>query len=268
MIEFNTKTLSAFLCLFFAWALAGCNETIDARQLQDINGLFYKLNENEPFTGSVTNYILKGSRYYYKLSCNIELKKGQLNGAFLCNNDGIKAAEMEFENNAKKGVEAIWDTKTGYLFSKIEWKNGLRDGLEEQYNPQNGKLIEQIHWSENQKVGEEKKWDMTGEVLLEDLNWSDGKQTGFSKWEDWEETYIDGKRIDRKHYALIYGTHYDATLAAEVQLRGAGRFSYVLLGNSYLAWEEKYEDGKLVWRDPEEGSNFVSDVEDPHTDMN
>ncbi|WP_039912990.1 toxin-antitoxin system YwqK family antitoxin [Cellvibrio mixtus] len=239
---------TALICTFFVTLIVtGCNQTIDARQLKLIQGLHYKINDNEPFTGTVTNYRNLGA---FSTSCSVEMKEGQLDGNFECKTkNGFTTTKLEYKNNLKNGVEQVWDEESGNLVSKTSWKEGKRDGSDERYNYKTGKLIQITHWSENRKEGEEKIWDASGEKLLTHLDWEDGKQSGFSTWSEWEENYKDGKlHGTRKHFGLKQNASYDEYQAAstEIQLLNAGTFSIGLLKDGYVQWEEEYENGNLI----------------------
>lgn len=244
-----TKNTALIFILLVTSTIVGCNQTVDARQLQLIQGLYYKLNDSEAFTGTVTNYRNFGT---FSTSCIVEMKTGQLNGTYVCKTkNGFTTTELEYENNQKNGIEQVWHEDTGNLVSKTEWKNGQRDGPDERYNYNTGKLIQVVNWSENQKEGEEKVWDAKGEKLLIHLVWKDGEKTGFSIWSEWEENYRDGNlHGSRKHFGIKRDASYDEYHAAstEIQMLNAGSFSVGLLKDGYIQWEEEYEDGVLVSR--------------------
>lgn len=237
---------AAFFCSVL---LVGCNETIDARQLKEINGLIYKIGKNEPFTGTVINF----SQYdrfskFERWSCEVHFKKGELHGAYNCVsvNTGIKTNEKMYEHNFKTSLETIW-SRDGKIISKTQWIGGRRNGIEELYHPLTGKLLEQTNWLNDKLDGQQRKWDVTGEVLLCDLTWHMQKQNGFCKWDEWEENYKNGEFDGyRKHYILQGG--YDELLAAKDAVRSAsaGTYSFTMFKKVYLDWVEKYENGKRI----------------------
>lgn len=250
MINLHRRVLNKYLLpTLFLLMLTACKETIDARQLENINGLYYKLNEHEPFTGIVINNSKLGEYTSYHVSnCTIEFKKGEMDGAFVCYSlkDGIKVTDMRYKHNIKDGTQLGWNKDNGLLKWKIEWKNGKRHGIEEQYNSSNRKLIEEIHWENGQKVGTERKWNMNGDILLEDFLWVNGKETGYSIYNNVEFNYKDGllDGINRRFELIGSKSDYD-NLYAEVTKRQAGRSSYIELPH-YVSLEETYQQGKLI----------------------
>lgn len=245
----NRKLYLILFFTLFSSVLSGCRQTIDARQLEKINGLYYKLNDNDPFTGTVINNIsTKYLTFIYPGNCTINYKNGEMDGDFICysRTGEIKIAQMRLKANLRHGTEKVWDATTGALKWKIEWNNGKHHGVEEQYNPLNGKLIEEIHWDNDNKVGTERIWNLNGDVLLKDLYWINGKQTGYSIYRDHEDNFKDGKLdgINRR-FELIGSFSEYQDLYTEVRTRGAGECSYMLLPH-YVSLEETYQNGELI----------------------
>jgi len=175
-------TVLATLCATLL--LQGCGQEIDARQASNINGLLYKLNDSEPFTGTITNFPTSMELLGFATtgSCTLPVSKGRPDGTYKCiSTDGVKIAEVNFKEGVRDGSEQIWDKGTGKLIASAHWNQGKKDGKEEHYNSTNEKLILQINWDHGNKVDEEKHWSSSGEVLLTDLHWKDGKATGFIK---------------------------------------------------------------------------------------
>ncbi len=170
--------------------LQGCSEKIDARQTREVNGLIYKLNADDPFTGTVTHYPL--NELLNVGDCELHVKKGQLDGTFTCTtNNGTKVAEVEFTDGKRDGDEKKWDMNSGKLVASLHWKGGAKDGKEEIFDPASSKLLHVINWSNNVKEGEEKVWDASGSQLLTDLDWKNGRQTGYVQGGDFK--YKDGQ---------------------------------------------------------------------------
>ena len=242
----NRSTALILLGIFFCVLLTGCNETIDVRQLETINGLRYKLHEHEPFTGTVINY----RQISTLTNCTVELKKGQLDGSYVClNRKGFTVIDATYKEDLKHGVEEIRDDQKGYLYSTTGWKNGRRHGLEERYNP-NGDLIEQAHWFNGKKDGDDKQWDIEGKILLRHYNWVDGKATGFCKCYNVEETYVDGKLhgVQRFFQVQMYKSRedFDKKHDAWKRLNETGEFWYALAENVYVTIEKVYEHGDII----------------------
>jgi antitoxin component YwqK of YwqJK toxin-antitoxin module len=177
---FNRFTTMVGLALI-ALSLEGCGEKIDARQTQYVQGLVYKLNSSEPFTGAVINAPSIGQKSLRNLgvgNCTIKFKNGMRDGTSTCiSESGVKVSEIELSADEMNGTQKQWD-QSGNLILDMKWKNGQPDGLEEDFNSA-GKRIAKIHWSNGVKEGNEKGWDAAGEKLIVDLDWEDGKATGF-----------------------------------------------------------------------------------------
>ena len=239
-----------FIATFFcSMLLVSCNETIDTREMKNINGLIYKLHATEPFSGTVINY--KQYADYSKAehwNCEIHFSKGELQGPFTCVSieTGIKSNVKAYDHNSKIGQETIWNSG-GVLIRKIDWDGGRRNGLEEIYHPVTGRLLEQIHWLNDQKDGEEKKWDLRKDILLYHMIWVNGKNSGFSKSESEESNYRDGKLhgyFKRYHIEIS-----DEVLAIRDEQKWAhgGASSFISAPGSRLIWEENYDNGVKIW---------------------
>lgn len=182
--------------------LQGCGEKIDARQAQSINGLVYKINDSDPFTGTVTNFSVP-TGWVTGCSGEMPFKKGLQDGTFTCYANNKKIMEIELKEGKRNGITQIWDDKTGNIVAKIDWKNGEKNGLEEHTNPTTKKVISQINWENNIKNGSEKVWDADGNTLLTDLNWKDGKQSGFDNRGEFHINFKDGLWDGvRQHFAI------------------------------------------------------------------
>lgn len=246
---FKNQVVLVIAVFFCSFLLEGCGEPVDARQLKTINGLIYKIGENEPFTGTVVNYGQSNMfNDYMQWSCEVHFKKGELHGSYKCVSaeTGIKTNEKNYEHNFKTGLETTWNNK-GQLISKTEWIGDRLNGVKEFFNPATGKLIQQTHWLNNRMEGEEKIWNTEGEVVLTDMIWSNGKRTGFTKYGELEEEFKDSE----KHgYQRRYAGDVNEWRAAEaaVHAAGAGAYSYTLFQSARLEWEELYDNGKLISR--------------------
>ena len=131
-----------FLLIVFCFSIVGCGETIDARQLEIDNGLFYKKGENSPFTGLVENFhpdYRNGIRFA-KISpkkidrCNAHFKNGMFHGTLECFSDEKIIAIIELDSGNKNGKEAIWDAVSGNLLYEVEFKKNIKHGNETTYD--------------------------------------------------------------------------------------------------------------------------------------
>lgn len=181
-----------FVCIAI-FHLQGCSEKIDTRQIQEVNGLIYKLNYADPFTGTVSNYKMPGF-FVSPGTCELEVKDGKLDGTTICTlSNGVKFSETQYSDGLKNGLEQIWKSPQGILTSKKEWKNGKSDGLEETFDEMTGERTSLTNWSNNQKIGREQKWDPSGQTLLLSFDWTEGKNTGFSRINGEEKNFKNGK---------------------------------------------------------------------------
>jgi len=190
----------AALMLTGLFSLAGCSREIDMRQTHIEQGLIYKKDASDPFTGTLTNVdvIEVGKRYAaqygaWEGSCNVPVKDGQFDGTAVCKDaKGKQIGEFAYSKGQIDGVLKMWASDSGNLMMSSTIHGGEPDGVEERYNPKTGKIISRINYQAGKKAGEEKRWDITGETLLTDLVWENGKQTGVSRSGEREEHYKGG----------------------------------------------------------------------------
>jgi antitoxin component YwqK of YwqJK toxin-antitoxin module len=244
--------LSAAWVLFAALAattLSGCSRSIDAAQTQIIQGLVYKLNDSDPFSGEVKNASVRAvSAEAEPGTCTLPCKDGHLHGTVTCQSEnGKKILEQEWNQGRKEGAEKIWDSHTGNLRVEAHWKADKEDGVYEVYNPAINKLVMHNEYKSGKLEGEQKIWDVrTGETLLTDLTWKDGRKTGYSKSRDLEENYRDGKLHGaRRHYTYTDQSVVHAMLEAErlvQQVRGGDYFGGQFPG-AKIDVDETYVDG-------------------------
>lgn len=204
-------------------SLTGCfTEEIDARQTHEIQGLLYKINADDPFTGRVLNYPISVLDMFTVGSCTVEVKKGLPHGQMQCsNNSGVLVATGEFKQGKRDGKEEKFDPKTGSKTAVNHWSNGLQDGEQEQFNPLNGERILQVNYKAGKKEGRERAWNKEGNETIADLEWKNGLQSGFDNRGTQHRTYLNGK---------LHGPQKEFGIANN-------RF--------YIAGESSYENGIL-----------------------
>ena len=163
--------------------MQACSPKIDARETEVINGLFYKIRDTEPFTGTITNQVMADRIGIFEVGrCDLSVKKGLQHGTTVCYAPGhIKISETETKNGKREGLEQNWDATTQKLIHTQQWSNGQKEGLEENFSSNSGKLISQINWSGNNKTGSEKHWNAKDGSLETDLTWNEGKKNGFER---------------------------------------------------------------------------------------
>lgn len=244
-----TQLRTLVVILGCAVLAAGCGQKIDARQVQQNNGLAYKVGDNDPFSGTVTSYpVAQFALVSENGSCSVPISHGLIDGSVSCTTEkGAKLYEGSWREGKKDGSEKVWFAQTGSAVSSGEWKSGRKSGLEQRFNPHTNKLISEIHWADNQKLGRERHWDVEGNILLVDLDWSDGKKTGSSKAGEWEESYVNGELHGvRRHYVVRDSEAASSFLGEEqiAQQLGGGVVSGVGRPGFYVSQEENWTNGK------------------------
>lgn len=182
------------LCVFsFSALLVACTEEIDYRQAKDVNGLFYKQNGNEPFSGKILNYPLNLIGIPGTLDCAVDVENGMPDGVMECTKGNSVVYTGEYTRGKRNGSEHVF-SDTGTQISSSHWRNGVKNGLERKYNKDNGRLISETSYLNGAKEGPEKVWAEDGTTELVNLIWKDGKQSGF-RVEGYGDhiNYLDGQ---------------------------------------------------------------------------
>lgn len=193
-MNINPKIASLFLVIFL---LPGCGEKIDAKQSQNVQGLIYKINASEPYTGKLTNFPISdlGLGIFTHDTCDVAVKTGVIDGNVNCKSgDGIKVADIDYKDGKLDGTLQMWDSNTKNLILKSEWKSGAKNGKEERYDAGTGKVIASLNWLNDVKNGEEKIWNLSGTNLIVNLTWENGNKSGFEKTDQDEINYKNGER--------------------------------------------------------------------------
>src|SRR5471030_516576 len=205
MSQINTSptviiTATKLLLLSGLLALQGCSQEIDARQARVEQGLIYKKDASDPFSGTLTNVgpnevgrEYGGQFLAFDGGCTAPVKNGMFDGVISCKNPkGKKIAEVTYSQGHEDGAFKVWAPDTDNLMLSMTVRGGFPDGVMERFNPKSGKIISRIAYAAGKKAGQEKQWDITGETLLIDLTWENGAQTGVSRHDDREEHYKAG----------------------------------------------------------------------------
>lgn len=235
--------------------LQACNQTIDARQGGFVQGLFYKLNAEDPFSGHVENMDPSSlgnqiASFYIRGTCDADFKKGLLDGPVVCKADsGAKVLEVHFVSGKQDGAVSVWDKDSGVLTARLNFKDWMKNGVHERYNPKTGKMLSKATWNGNVLVGEQKIWDVTGETLLTDLTWIDGKETGYSKQLENDQHYKDGQ-LDGVQRRCVWRGHFGKFEGNMLLARNLGAGFYAPLiaesKDDYECTEETYKNGMKV----------------------
>nr|WP_290697389.1 hypothetical protein [Halomonas sp. UBA3074] len=171
--------------------LSGCGqEEISYRQLESYNGLSYKYQETEPFSGVVTDYPMNFLGVMTVGSCRLEMEKGVPSGSFECSNTaGARVAAGHTLAGKLDGVLKVWNPSNDQLISQSEFHNGHKNGEFTEYNPANGQLVKQVDYVNDQIAGEYKEWLPNGD-LLTDLVFENGLQSGFQGSYDYGHVHL------------------------------------------------------------------------------
>lgn len=205
----SERTVAIGAIGLIALSLAGCNEEIDARQTQEIQGLLYKVHADDPFTGRVTNYPISVLGVMTVGSCVVDFKKGLPDGEMKCSdNTGAVVGTGEFKGGKQDGRTERFDPKSGKKTLVQHWKNGLQDGDLEQFNPQTGDKILEVGYSAGRKDGTERAWDSAGKEKIADMEWKNGLQSGFDNRGAQHRVYLNGKKQGLQQDYSISGNRY------------------------------------------------------------
>lgn len=206
LVFFNSRRCLALSAITLAsLSLTGCfTDEIDFRQAHEIQGLLYKIHDEDPFTGRVINFPMSVLGVINVGSCTADFKKGLPDGEVRCSdNAGNLLGTGEFKEGKRNGKEEKFDAKTGEKTEIGHWASGRQDGLQEQFNPQNGERILEVHYTAGKKDGRERAWDEKGDKLIADLEWENGLQSGFDNRGFDHSSYLNGKKHGlQKHFSL------------------------------------------------------------------
>lgn len=197
-----TSTTPKLLLLAGLLVLQGCSREIDARQARVEQGLIYKKDASDPFSGTLTNVgpnevgrEYGGNFLSFDGGCTVPVKNGMFDGVVSCKNSkGKKVAEVTYSQGHEDGAFKVWAPDTDNLMLSMTVRGGFPDGVMERFNPKSGKIISRVDYTAGKKSGQEKLWDVTGETLLTDLVWENGSQTGVYRHAEREEHYKAGAR--------------------------------------------------------------------------
>jgi antitoxin component YwqK of YwqJK toxin-antitoxin module len=207
--------------------LSGCGESVDARQTQVVNGLIYKRNATDPFTGTLKNYQ---GMARYATGCEepteVPVKDGLFDGKITCTTQGRKSAELAFNEGKKHGNWRVFNDR-GEVYIQVGWDNDRRDGIDKLYGPH------AINPSEP----------------IRDLVWKNGKQTGtvIDEGSFMVFRYRDGLRDGEQ---LEYSVHDGSKLYLFKKInfeRGQAQgIAQVFDPRGQLVQEETYQHGDRV----------------------
>lgn len=107
----------------------GNENVVDYKRIQKRNGIFYEVNNEEPFTGKAVQYYKNRQKV-----TEAQFKDGKYHGKSTnWYENGQKMAEINYENGKKNGLVTLWyengqkkmTFKDGKKVSETKWdKNG------------------------------------------------------------------------------------------------------------------------------------------------
>ena len=229
--------MKKLLILLFTVLIASCAEVIDPEKidfssdtfcvyhtytspkLEVRDGLFYLLNQQEPYSGEnicvyksngqyyIQGVIKKGLRYGKQTSWYEDGQKweegnykdgvedGKWTGWY---ENGPKNFEVNFKNGKEDGKFTSWH-ENGQIAFEGNFKNGKGDG-KASFREENGQITFEANFEDGKPDGKWGEWDENGQKEAEG-NWKDGEQDG--KWTEWDEngqieseaTFKDGECV-------------------------------------------------------------------------
>lgn len=199
--------------------LTGCKkkEIIDFSQLQCRNDIYYKVNDDKPFTGQAEEYYKNGQK---KLVQNYE--KGKLEGEILeWYKNGQKQSEVEFING--NGKKTTW-YDSGEIKGELNYKEGKVVGKFISWY-KSGKIKQEVNYKDGKRNGKCIEWDENGKIISE-LNYKEGKLSELvrTKNED-EDKIIVTKNVNELSEIIKVDT---ALFTAIFTNKGAGLKSFIL----------------------------------------
>ena len=218
------KKLLTVLCLIVVSSLS-FSETIQQHQLVEKDGLVYKKDSTQPFTGSIMdvydNFQIMGTGTY---------KDGKREGMWISfwKNGNIQG-EGKFKDGKPNGLsESFYEN--GQLKERKTYKEGKEEGLVEQFN-ENGQLEYKGNYKNGEQHGLSEWFDKNGQLEYRG-NYKNGEQEGL------HETFRDDGQYERR---IINGNYSYEDHGYSVFVTSGGEY--------YLDLYEVFDkDGELLVR--------------------
>jgi len=135
-----------------------CNAETLFSELQYRDGIYYKLNSDQPYSGTITEYYKNGQKHFIA-----NYKDGKLDGKFIeWYENGIKKSWGRYENNKLHGELTMWLENGQKRFIK-HYVNGKLDGVSRQWHL-NGKKYYVKHYKNDSLDGEAIEWWNNGQL--------------------------------------------------------------------------------------------------------
>lgn len=185
-------------------------EEVDYRQLEEYQGLLYKVGSNDPFNGIVKNQPFARLMEGITGTCQVTIEGGLPNGLSTCYDQNMnKVSETTYADGRKHGPETLWDPETQNRKRFSTWTYDQL-GLQREYDSKTGKPTVEFHVENGHKVGVEKRWwSSQGQDFYAEIEYKYSDRDGFTKiWDEdsrliAQDMYEDG--IIRSSFRQTWG---------------------------------------------------------------
>ncbi|MGL5124596.1 MAG: toxin-antitoxin system YwqK family antitoxin [Fusobacteriaceae bacterium] len=145
----------------------GKQEVIDESQLQERNGVYYKINEEKGFTGIVAEKYENG-----QIEMEYNYKNGKEDGPykFYYSNGQLKV-EGNYKNGQRDGLFKSY-YENGQVKEEENLKNGQQDGPSKTYY-ENGQVEDEKNYKNGELDGPRKSYTESGQLEYEE-NYKNG----------------------------------------------------------------------------------------------
>jgi len=140
----NVKIGKIILMLAIFAVLVSCSKEVDYKHLQLRNDLVYMPNENQPFTGSSTEYYKQG-----QVKNKRSYKNGKDNGESIYYFQNGNIWTITRYRGGKLNGESINYYENGQVERKINYKDDVFDGISIYYY-ENGQIMKELNFKAGQ----------------------------------------------------------------------------------------------------------------------
>lgn len=190
---FNIRLMS-LVVLSSIFIISCSQKEISSDKLQERNGIYFAVNEDNPYSGKVTNSYDNDQKKFEKV-----YKNGELNGLSTgWYENGQKKWEAEYKNSKLDGKSAKWYSSGQNQFEK-EYADGELNGISIKWYS-NGQKKSEIAYKSDQLSGNYKTWYENGQQVVKGKNKSGKMKGNWTYWDsngnkEQEVEYADGKIV-------------------------------------------------------------------------
>ncbi|MDG2213651.1 MAG: toxin-antitoxin system YwqK family antitoxin, partial [Verrucomicrobiota bacterium] len=153
----------------------GGPKVIREAQLQDRNGTWFEINQENPFTGKVLGFFQNRQK-----RIESDYQDGLLHGVqTLWFDNGQKRQLTQHEKGLQHGVQTAW-YRGGQKASESNYQKGKRQGSHSIWHP-NGTLAGETSYLQGEPNGLARQWHNNGKIARE-VRWERGRQLAFDTW--------------------------------------------------------------------------------------